>query len=66
MKLKIIIGVIFVLAATFRLLVLCRIIPIEPLFSSQWENVYEPYFAAGIILFVGAYICYDGIKNLKK
>lgn len=64
MKLKAIIGAILALAAIFRLLCLVGIIPLT--FSSQWANEYEPYCAAGIILFVGAYVFIDAVMNMKK
>ena len=64
MKFRAIIGAILALAAAFRRLCLIGIIPLN--FSSQWANVYEPYFAAGIVLCVGAYVCYDSIRNIKK
>ncbi len=65
MKLKMIIGAILAVAAAFRLLCLFGIIPLT-FISDQWEHVYEPYIAAGIVLFVGSFICIDSYKNLKK
>ena len=65
MKLKTIIGAILAIAAVFRLLCLIGIIPLH-FVSEQWEHVYEPYFAACIILIVGIYVCYDGIKGMDK
>ena len=63
MKLKTIISAILAIAAVFRLLCLTSIIPLN-FMSEQWENVYEPYFAACIILIVGIYVCCDGIKSM--
>jgi len=65
MKLRFVIGAILALAAAFRLLCLTGIIPLT-FISSQWESVYEPWFAAGIIFVVGAFVCYDSYKNIKK
>ena len=65
MKLRAVMGAILALAAAFRLLCLTGIIPLT-FFSSQWENIYEPYVAAGIVLFVGAFVFYDAMKNLKQ
>ena len=64
MKLRFIIGAVLTLAAVFRLLCLTGIIPLT-FISEQWENEYEPFFAAGFIFFVGAFVCYDSYKNLK-
>ena len=64
MKFRAIIGAVLALAAAFRMLCLMGIIPLT--FSSEWANVYEPYVAAGIVLFVGAFVCYDSIRNMKK
>lgn len=66
MKTKMIIGAVLAVAAALRLLILCGIIPLEPLISSDWKQAYEPYLAAGVVLVVGACICYDGYKGLKK
>ncbi|HBZ34265.1 MAG TPA: hypothetical protein DEO38_04095 [Bacteroidales bacterium] len=63
-KLRVIIGAILALAATFRLLCLFGIIPLH-FMSEQWESIYEPYIAAFIILFVGTMVCYDGLKGDK-
>ena len=65
MKLKAIIGAVLAVAAAFRLLCLTGIIPLT-FISSQWEAQWEPYFAAGVVLFVGAFICYDAVKEMKK
>ena len=65
MKLRFIIGAILAVAAAFRLLCLTGIIPLT-FISSQWEAQWEPYFAAGVVLFVGAFICYDALKGMKK
>lgn len=65
MKLRLVIGAILAVAAAFRLLVLCGIIPLEPLFSEEYESLFEPYFNAAIVLFVGAFLCYDSYKNMK-
>jgi putative Mn2+ efflux pump MntP len=65
MKLRFIIGAILAFAAAFRLLCLTGIIPLT-FISSQWEAQWEPYFAAGVVLFVGAFICYDALKGMKK
>ncbi len=65
MKLKAIIGIILSVAAFLRLLCLTGIIPVN-FISDQWESQWEPYSAACIILFVGACITYDSIKELKK
>ena len=65
MKLKAIIGAVLAVAAAFRLLCLTGIIPLT-FISSQWEAQWEPYFAAGVVLFVGAFICYDALKGMKK
>ncbi len=65
MKLRAIIGAILALAAAFRLLCLAGIIPLT-FISEHWESVYEPYFAAAIVLFVGVCVFIDAIKNMKK
>ena len=65
MKLRFIIGAVLAVAAAFRLLCLTGIIPLT-FISSQWEAQWEPYFAAGGVLFVGAFICYDALKGMKK
>ena len=65
MKTRLIIGAILAIAAAVRLLILCGLIPVEPLFSEDYENLFEPYFNAAIVLFVGAFLCYDSYKNMK-
>ena len=65
MKFKAIIGAILAVAAAFRLLCLAEIIPLH-FISDTWENEYEPYFAAVIVLVVGACVCYDGITGSKN
>ena len=65
MKFRAIIGAILAIAAALRLLCLTGIIPLT-FISSQWENVYEPYFAAGIVFFVGVCVFYDAVKQLRK
>jgi hypothetical protein len=65
MKLRFIIGAVLAVAAAFRLLCLTGIIPLT-FISDQWEAQWEPYFAAGVVLFVGAFICYDALKGMKK
>ena len=60
-----IIGAIPAVTAAFRLLCLFGIIPLH-FMSEHRESVYEPYFAAFLILFVGGYVCYDSYHNLKN
>lgn len=65
MKSKVIIGAVLAIAAAFRLLCLTGIIPLH-FMSEEWSNTYEPIIAASIVLIVGAFVCYDGIKNMDK
>lgn len=65
MKLQAIIGAVLALAAAFRLLSLTGIVPLH-LVSDEWSSQWEPVFAAIIVLCVGAFICLDALKKLKK
>ena len=65
MKTHLIIGAILAIAAAFRLLILCGVIPVEPLISDEYEHLFEPFLAAAVILLLGAFLCYDSYKNLK-
>lgn len=65
MRFRAIIGAILALAATFRMLCLSGIIPLN-FISEDWKNKYEPWVAAGIVFFVGACVFYDAVKNMKN
>lgn len=65
MKTRLVVGAILAVVAAFRLLVLCGIIPLEPLISEEYEHLFEPFLAAAVILILGAFLCYDSYKNLK-
>ena len=66
MKTRLIIGAILALAALIRLLILCGVIPLEPLISDEYKHLFEPFLAAAVILCLGAFLCYDSYKNLKR
>ena len=66
MKVRLVIGAILAIAAAVRLLILCGIIPIEPLISDEYEYAFEPYLAAAVILFLGSFLFYDSYKHLKN